>query len=91
MWLERYTIVVPTLVNPRIPVEHKLYFPTWVEWSIMAGCFAAFILLYALFTKFFPIISIWEIHEGKEKGIAETQERLKSYLPDREFEIWFAD
>ncbi len=91
MWLERYTIVVPTLVNPRIPVEHKLYFPTWVEWSIMAGCFAAFILLYVLFTKFFPIISIWEIHEGKEKGIVETQERLKSYLPDREFETWFAD
>ena len=27
----------------------------------MAGCFAAFALLYMGFTKLFPIISIWEL------------------------------
>lgn len=91
MWLERYTIVVPTLVNPRLPGEHNVYFPSWVEVAIMAGCFAAFILFYVLFTKFFPIISVWEIQEGREQGVVETEERVKSYLPDEEYGTWFAD
>lgn len=61
MWLERFTIVVPTLSNPRAPVHTFFYHPSWVEWSLMAGCFAAFALLYMGFTKLFPIISIWEL------------------------------
>ncbi len=61
MWLERFTIVVPTLSNPRAPVHTFIYWPSWVEWSLMAGCFAAFALLYMGFTKLFPIISIWEL------------------------------
>lgn len=82
MWLERFTIVLPTLINPRLPIERGLYTPTWVEFAITAACFAAFILLYILFVKLFPIISIWEIKEGKEVGLEETAERVKSYLPD---------
>jgi Ni/Fe-hydrogenase subunit HybB-like protein len=61
MWLERFTIVVPSLSNPRAPVHSFNYWPSWVEWSLMAGCFAAFALLYMGFTKLFPIISIWEL------------------------------
>jgi Ni/Fe-hydrogenase subunit HybB-like protein len=65
MWLERFTIVVPSLTSPRVPIHTFLYVPTWVEWSLMAGCFAGFTLLYMGFTKLFPIISIWEIAEGR--------------------------
>jgi molybdopterin-containing oxidoreductase family membrane subunit len=61
MWLERFTIVVPSLSNPRAPVHTFVYSPSWVEWSLMAGCFAAFTLLYMGFTKLFPIVSIWEL------------------------------
>jgi Ni/Fe-hydrogenase subunit HybB-like protein len=81
MWLERFTIVIPTLVNPRLPYERGVYQPTWVEFSLTAGCFAAFILLYAVFSKLFPIVSIWEIREGREKGFDEAVERIKGYLP----------
>jgi Ni/Fe-hydrogenase subunit HybB-like protein len=81
MYLERYTIVVPTLVNPRLPYPRGIYTPTWVEWSILAGCFAAFILAYVLFTKLFPIVSIWEVREGREKSLPEVAERLREYLP----------
>jgi len=83
MWLERFTIVLPTLINPRLPYEQGMYHPTWIEFAVTAGCFAAFILLYMLFTKFFPIISIWEVKEGREKGIKETEERIKGYLPGK--------
>lgn len=82
MWLERFTIVIPTLMNPRLPYPRGAYDPTWVEWSITAGCFAFFILLYMTFTKLFPIISIWEIEEGRKISIKETSERVESYLPD---------
>jgi len=81
MWLERYVIVVPTLTNPRVPNESVLYFPTWVEWSVLAGCVSFFILLYMIFTKIFPIVSIWEVREGREKSMAEVQERIRTYLP----------
>jgi len=81
MWLERFTIVVPTLVNPRLPYPRGAYHPTWVEWSITAGCFAFFILLYMTFTKLFPIVSIWEIEEGRKCSVSETSARVEAYLP----------
>ena len=81
MWLERFVIVVPTLTNPRLPNETVIYSPTWVEWSVLAGCVSFFILLYMIFTKIFPIVSIWEVREGREKSMAEVQERIKTYLP----------
>jgi Ni/Fe-hydrogenase subunit HybB-like protein len=58
------------------------YFPSWVELSIMTGTLAGFILLYMVATKFFPIISLWEIEEGREKSVAEVADRVAGYLPD---------
>jgi len=81
MWLERFTIVVPTLMHPRLPYETGVYSPTWVEWSILAGCFALFTMIYMVFTKLFPIVSLWEVQEGREKAQAEVTERLRTYLP----------
>jgi molybdopterin-containing oxidoreductase family membrane subunit len=63
MWLERYLIIVPTLTRPRLPYGIGAYTPTWVEWAIMAASTAAIILLYTLFIKFFPIVSVWELEE----------------------------
>lgn len=83
MYLERFIIVVPSLSQPRLPhAENVVYSPTWVEWSILAACFAAFTLLYVLFTKLFPIVSIWEVQEGRENSVAEVTERIQSYLPN---------
>jgi Ni/Fe-hydrogenase subunit HybB-like protein len=66
MWLERLMIIVPTLTRPRMPIGVGHYAPTWVEWAIMAASATGIILLYVLFTKFFPIVSIWEIEEDEE-------------------------
>jgi Ni/Fe-hydrogenase subunit HybB-like protein len=82
MWLERFTIVVPTSVHPRIEMASALYHPSWVELSIMAATFSGFILVYMVATKFFPIISLWEIQEGREEGVHEVAERVTSYLPE---------
>ena len=82
MWIERFVIIVPTLTKQRLVIGSPFYLPTWVEWSILAGCISFFMLLYALFTKLFPIIPIWEVREGRQKSIAEVGERIKSYLPE---------
>ncbi len=65
MWLERYIVILPTLTRPRLLSGLTMgeYTPTWVEWAITAACFAGALLLYALFTRFFPIVSIWERSE----------------------------
>ena len=81
MWLERYTIVVPTLSHPRLPWAQGVYTPSWVEVAITLGFGATFLFLYTLFTKFFPIVSIWEIWEGREKALPELVERVRSYMP----------
>jgi len=79
MWIERYTIVVPTLTKLSGHEVH-MYHPTWVEWSITAGSVSGFVLLYVLFVKLFPIISIWEVEESKE-ALDEKLDHMKSYLP----------
>jgi Ni/Fe-hydrogenase subunit HybB-like protein len=82
MWLERFIIVIPTLSIPRLPFPQTIYSPTWVELGEFAGSLALFALFYLLFTKVFPIISIWEIREGRTEGLHEVEERVRSYLPD---------
>jgi Ni/Fe-hydrogenase subunit HybB-like protein len=82
MWLERFVIVVPTLSETRLPWGEAHYSPTWVEIVITLGFFATFILLYMLFTKFFPIISVWEVREGQGLALREVEDRVRSYLPD---------
>jgi molybdopterin-containing oxidoreductase family membrane subunit len=81
MWLERFTIVVPTLSQPRLPWAKASYSPTWVEVAITIGFGATFMFLYMLFTKFFPIVSIWEVQEGREMAISEVVTRVQSYFP----------
>lgn len=66
MWLERLMIIVPTLTRPRMPIGLGHYAPTWVEWALMIASAAGIVLLYVLFTKFFPIVSIWELEEEEE-------------------------
>ncbi len=67
MWWKRYLIVVPTLETPFIsPGAADItpsYFPSLVEITITAGAFAAFLLLFTLFSRIFPILSIWETEE----------------------------
>jgi hypothetical protein len=36
--------------------------------TIVAATFAAMLLIVTLFSRFFPIISVWEVAEGKLEG-----------------------
>ena len=64
MWLERFLIVVPSLSHKYLPYSWGHYRPRPVEIIIVLSTFAAMTLLYTLFSKFVPIISIWELKVG---------------------------
>jgi len=68
MWLERYLIIIPTLSEPRLFYERGSYMPSWVEWSMMAGLCAGFTLAIIFFSKFFPVVSIWEMEKEAKDG-----------------------
>jgi Ni/Fe-hydrogenase subunit HybB-like protein len=64
MWLERYLIIVPSLGHKYLPYTYSSYRPQPVEIIITTATFAAMCLLYVLFAKVVPIISIWELKAG---------------------------
>src|SRR6266850_1895605 len=64
MWLERFLIIVPALGHKYLPYSFGVYRPQPVEILIAGATFAAMALLYVLFAKVVPIISIWELKAG---------------------------
>ena len=64
MWLERFLIIVPSLEHKFLPYSWGSYRPTWVEDTLMASSFGFMALLYLLFSKVVPMISIWELKVG---------------------------
>ena len=67
MWLERYLIIIPTLSMPRLQSSWGRYAPSWVEISITVATFAAMAALYLVFSKLFPIVSVWEFEPHEEE------------------------
>lgn len=68
-WIKRYVIVIPTLLHPFMPIQEvpekwAHYFPNWLEWSVTMGALAGIFLVLTLFSKVFPISSVWEVEEG---------------------------
>jgi len=67
LWVTRFLIVVPSLTRPYLPYSSGSYTPTWVEWSLVVGTFVMVALLFALFTKLFPIIPLTEMEKAEEQ------------------------
>ncbi|HJM82834.1 MAG TPA: NrfD/PsrC family molybdoenzyme membrane anchor subunit [Nitrospinota bacterium] len=64
MFIERYLIVVPILSHRDSAYMWTDYVPSVTELSIIVGSFAYFVLLYALFLKLFPIVTMADVKEG---------------------------
>jgi len=77
MWVERYFIVVAGFRVPLMSYPPADYFSTWVEWSILAGAFALFMLIISVFVKLFPVVSIWEVIEHRGPEPAPTPRRAE--------------
>ena len=76
MWLERFLIIVPSLSNKALPYAWGTYAPQPIEIMVTISTFAAMALLYTLFAKFIPVISIWELKVGEHPLPAVTPQEL---------------
>jgi molybdopterin-containing oxidoreductase family membrane subunit len=65
MWLERFLIIVPSLGAKYLPYSFGSYRTQPIEMIVAGATFAAMGLLYVLFAKVVPIISIWELKAGE--------------------------
>jgi Ni/Fe-hydrogenase subunit HybB-like protein len=77
MWLERFLIIVPSLGHKYLPYSWGTYRPRPVEIMITVSTFAAMALLYVLFSKLVPIISIWELKVGEHPFPAADAQRAE--------------
>jgi molybdopterin-containing oxidoreductase family membrane subunit len=71
MWFERFVIIVTSLSQDFMPYAWGFYKPTWVELVILTFSFAWFLMLFSLFSKHAPIVSMTEVKEiipPPEKG-----------------------
>jgi molybdopterin-containing oxidoreductase family membrane subunit len=65
MYLERYIIILSSPARGFDPYSWGVYpGPTWVEYGILLGSFSLFFLLFLLFARFLPTVSITEMKEA---------------------------
>jgi Ni/Fe-hydrogenase subunit HybB-like protein len=63
MWLERFIIVVTSLHRDFMPSAWGMFYPTRWDWAILFGSIGLFFMLFFLFIRFLPMISIFEMRE----------------------------
>jgi molybdopterin-containing oxidoreductase family membrane subunit len=63
MWSERFSLIVLSLQRDFLPSSWRSYAPTAVDWSILIGTIAFFLLLLSLFLRALPFIPTAEVKE----------------------------
>ncbi len=63
MWLERWMIVTPTLSKSYYPFQWDTMWPGITQWAIVFGSFGWFGMLFLIFVKVFPSVSMYEVKE----------------------------
>jgi molybdopterin-containing oxidoreductase family membrane subunit len=64
MWLERFVIIAGSLASNFNPSQWAIFRPSITEIMITVGSFAWFLMLFSLFARYLPIISMTELKEG---------------------------
>ena len=68
MWYERFVIIAGGVAHGYMPHAWGLYRPTGIELGIMLGSFSLFFVLFLLFAKHLPSMSMTELKETVGKG-----------------------
>src|SRR5260221_6121437 len=77
IWVERFNIVVTSLHQDFIPSNWAMYYPTWVDFSLLAGTIGFFGTLFLLFLKFIPAIALSEVKELRHEMSVHAAEGAK--------------
>ncbi|WP_051340929.1 NrfD/PsrC family molybdoenzyme membrane anchor subunit [Azospirillum halopraeferens] len=70
MWVERYVLVVAGQSHGFLPARWATYSPTVWDWTLLAGTVGLFLLLFLVFMRVLPVLSVTEVqhslHESRE-------------------------
>ena len=67
MWCERFMIIVTSLHRDFLPSSWGHFAPTFWDWATLAGSLGTFALLFLLFVRFLPVISMSEMRRLNEE------------------------
>jgi Ni/Fe-hydrogenase subunit HybB-like protein len=71
MWFERFNIIVISLSRDFLPSSWSMYYPTWVDISMLIGSFGLFFTFFLLFVRFLPMVAMAEV-----KGVMEKKDEV---------------
>ena len=82
MWLERFVIVVTSLHRDFLPSSWGMYYPTLWDWMTFFGTIGLFLMLFFLFIRVLPMISIFEMRtHGAGRRRCRERTRLSAVEP----------
>jgi Ni/Fe-hydrogenase subunit HybB-like protein len=71
MWLERFMLIVTTLYEDFVPSSWGMFYPTFWDIAFLAGSMGLFFVLYLLFVRLVPVVSMFELRKIVRKRAGE--------------------
>jgi Ni/Fe-hydrogenase subunit HybB-like protein len=71
MWLERFMLIVTTLYQDFVPSSWGMFYPTFWDIAFLAGSMGLFFVLYLLFMRLIPVVSMFELRKLVRKRAGE--------------------
>jgi len=63
MWLERWVIVIGSLQRDYLPSSYGEFRATAWDWAFLAGSLGLFFVLFCLFLRYLPMMSVFELRD----------------------------
>src|SRR6266496_619336 len=74
MWLERFVIIVASLAQDNLPSSWRVFEATRWDWATYLGTIGLFLVLFLLFIRLLPMISIFEVRTLLPQAKIEDEE-----------------
>lgn len=72
MWLERFMLIVTSLYRDFVPSSWRMFYPTFWDIAFLVGSVGLFLVLYLLFMRFGPVMSMFELRKLVRKRTRES-------------------
>ncbi|HEY1725476.1 MAG TPA: NrfD/PsrC family molybdoenzyme membrane anchor subunit [Steroidobacteraceae bacterium] len=74
MWLERFMLIVTSLYRDFLPSAWGMFYPTFWDIAFLVGSLGLFLLLYLLFVRLAPVMSMFELRRLAQASAHSGQE-----------------
>jgi Ni/Fe-hydrogenase subunit HybB-like protein len=73
MWLERFMLIVTSLYRDYVPSSWGLFYPTFWDIAFLAGSVGLFFVLFLLFVRVAPVVSMFELRRAIRTPVEASQ------------------